>query len=251
MNITTILLIVGYFIICVGIGKWGDAKRRGFGVGFFASLFFSPVIGFILIAIIPRKKPDAKGNFPVTITDQTKLTLTRILSARTISYAILIWIDIVLPSQKSESIIVTERKENDIHWNRGSRGKGIVNLFFLFDSYSISGQGQLASSGNVRPSYYDAIHLQDTLAVFYSPLFKKWKYVELYRNGTAVFSGFANDVFSSMMFSIIFLIPIFTFKSSQYWWDEPIAWIGFWISSCFAIVLWFSFFLNIPTMFRS
>ena len=245
MNITIVLLIVAYFLLCVGIGKWGDAKGRGFGVGFFASLVFSPVIGFILIAIIPRKKAETKGDSHIVVTDRTKLKLIRALSIVTISYAMLIWIDILIPPLKSDFIVVIQKNENEIHWNRSGRGRRIVNLFFLFDSYSISGQGRFISSGSVRSEYFNAIHLKDTIKVSYSPLFMKWKSIELTKNGVVILSGFTNDVFSSMIFSIIFLIPLFTFKSPEHWWDDSIAWIGFWISSCFAIVFWFNYFLNI------
>jgi len=87
MNITIILSIVAYFLLCVAIGKWCDAKGRSFGVGFFVSLFLSPVIGTIIVLFF-KNGDEIKEKSYLHITDNDKLIITRVLSIVSISYGV-------------------------------------------------------------------------------------------------------------------------------------------------------------------
>jgi hypothetical protein len=56
MNVVFILFFIGYLLACISIGGWSQGKGRGFAAGFFVSLFFSPVVGLVVVAILSENK---------------------------------------------------------------------------------------------------------------------------------------------------------------------------------------------------
>jgi hypothetical protein len=243
MNTTIILLILAYFILCVGIGNFGNSKGWSFAVGFFVSLLLSPILGIIVIAMIHKKDPATKGNTYIVISDKIKTIMIRSLAIITISYGILI--DIVIPSQKSDPIVVL--KKHEINQPKIAVGRGVIEILSLFSHYSISGKGLFNSSGYVSQGFYRTVHIDDTLKVYFCPLSMKWKYVELIKSGVVVLSEIPNEVPSTLVFSIFFLIPIIAFKSTSWWWDKPLVWIVIWMSICLGIFSWVELLFHITS----
>jgi Na+-driven multidrug efflux pump len=50
-----LLMIISWIPLCLIVGAYGSHRNIGFWGGFIASLFFSPLIGFICVALSDRK----------------------------------------------------------------------------------------------------------------------------------------------------------------------------------------------------
>jgi hypothetical protein len=145
----------------------------------------------------------------------------------------------VLPSQYSDSVIVEEK---NLGITEHGRGAIILEIFF---SHSIKGKGKHTSSGVVKTSFYDQIKIGDNLIVHFSRIFNSWKRVELVKNGVVVESAMTKEILPSILFIIIFCIPLYSFKPSDMWWNASIFWISYCIISLFAFGSWIKFLLSL------
>ncbi|SFT75488.1 hypothetical protein SAMN05216474_2182 [Lishizhenia tianjinensis] len=64
-----ILVLAGWFILCLIVGAIGKSRRIGFWGSFLLSLFLSPLIGFI-VALVSQRKSDR--DFQKAILDNNK-----------------------------------------------------------------------------------------------------------------------------------------------------------------------------------
>lgn len=55
-------LIIGWIVMALAIGFWGDTRRIGFGGAFVLSLLLSPLIGAIIVAS-SKSKEDMRREF--------------------------------------------------------------------------------------------------------------------------------------------------------------------------------------------
>ena len=93
--------------------------------------------------------------------------LVRYTGFISISYAALIWCDLLLPARTSDSVVVISKEISPDH------GGKYNPTFGLLREYCVTGKGHFVSYGDLVPALYESVRPGDTLNVFFSGVFQR------------------------------------------------------------------------------
>jgi hypothetical protein len=130
------------------------------------------------------------------IEDNVKNTIIntlRILAVPTMFVSIVCFFDLILPSNESDTAIITQRTPEPTG-----------RLYRV--RCSVHAEGRLTYREQVPKSFFSAIRTGDKLHIHLTRLLGEWKMVELVRNNRVVATSYGRDLHGILFFGVVFAI---------------------------------------------
>ncbi|WP_319502494.1 hypothetical protein [uncultured Draconibacterium sp.] len=134
---------------------------------------------------------------------------------------LLVFADITLPAQEVDRAKII-KKEIQI-----SNGK----------NYKIKAKGRYEYYEDVNHYFYSIANENDEIIVHLSKYFKEWKSIELIQNEKIITSAIGTDIYYMGAFSLLFLVPLFSFKSVKFLSSRKELMIGIPIIELISLIL--------------